>query len=607
MAQLSIVPPFTAGSVFFSRSDVLSARDALHASTGYKLVSSDTNAKRMIFECQQRKGGCPVKVRVNFSDKKGFWKISNKAILNHTCSPENHSLPNMKTAQLGKALVARVRTEYEKLPSGPDLVSMMKAEHGRTISMKTAYRGLQCARNLVFGSEEYGFSVLESYLEELVTVNPGSSKYFEKDQAGRFVRAGYVAPYAAQFLKNGIPCIITDMAHFRKSKYPGMSPTIVAMDCENHILPLSWGTAGAENEEEYAVFFQHFVNTIEVQDPQLNIKEDFNKMGDRDKGQQNAGNRILGTAKQSTCLKHFEDNIANNFARVGDTRAKFRTAASFFTKQEADLILSEIQTDYPDIYNFICDAGLHNFCRSYTDHPRYGVLTSQAVESWQRTTKKWRSLPRLPYFQKVQHKAMCIIEKRRQQIAKAKETPPQHGAVPSALAQITESWSQSSHYECSKISDTVFVCYMPQSASQWIVNFETNSCRCGRFSEMGMACVHAIAAIRKFHPCLIKDTLHRCHLMENWEAAYAISILPVVTEFQVRDCLPPVFKRGRGRPRGTRIRNKAEVRDILARARPCRQCGVLGHKASQCNNAQPPTIVVAPNMTMNPVTGELQL
>ena len=49
---------------------------------------------------------------------------------------------------------------------------------------------------------------------------------------GRFLRCLFVAPYEANVLQHDIPCVITDMVHFRKTKYPGMTPADACYDGE---------------------------------------------------------------------------------------------------------------------------------------------------------------------------------------------------------------------------------------------------------------------------------------------------------------------------------------------------------------------------------------
>ena len=156
-------------------------------------------------------------------------------------------------------------------------------------------------------------------------------QYFVKDSDNRFVRCGFIAPYAANFLRNGLPVIQADMAHFRKTKFPGITPTIVG----RHILPLSWGTCGPEDEAEHTYHFQKFKEAIQIQDPTLDLAGVV-AFGDRDKGMVAAADRELGMMSGFHDLKHASSNIALAVKGCGlAVRMKLETAASIYTKEEA--------------------------------------------------------------------------------------------------------------------------------------------------------------------------------------------------------------------------------------------------------------------------------
>ena len=72
------------------------------------------------------------------------------------------------------------------------------------VSMKTAYRASHSSKEIVFGTETESFQHLQSYLEGLQGKNPGAVQYLVKDSDNRFVRCGFIAPYAANFLRTGL-------------------------------------------------------------------------------------------------------------------------------------------------------------------------------------------------------------------------------------------------------------------------------------------------------------------------------------------------------------------------------------------------------------------
>ena len=363
--------------------------------------------------------------------------------------------------------------------NSPALVQSYKSTEGKKPSLSTVYRGIQQGRDSVFGTEQDSFSKLDSYLKELVKANPGARSVFEVDEEGRFKRCMFVAPYAANFLMHGLPCIITDMAHFRLTKYPGMTPAIVAKDGNGHILLLSRGACQTENEEEHAHHFRVFKQTVCSQNTTIQLHI-LNAMRDQDKGMDEAGAAELGLMKWADCITHFTNNIANQFKGCGlAVRLKVKTAASLYTRGEADVLLRELEAENAAIHEYVLNAGLENFFRSYTDHARFDIISNQAIESWNKVTKPLRGLPRLVFFQKVEEKVASIFSKRITQIRGARQADQRLTAlVPKVAAAISESLAESNRYEALQIAQNMYRVYIPGAASSWEVDLSDKHGRC---------------------------------------------------------------------------------------------------------------------------------
>ena len=413
MAQVRNTHSFVPGAQFPTRKALYGARDLYHRTTGYKIVVQNCNKEQVIFVCHQHnvnppKVRCPLRVRANSGKRSEVWTISPHSDFTHMCNVEDHPLPSKKAPAIAQDLAPRIATEFANLPTGPALVKSFKSTEGTKPSLSTVYRGIQQGKDAVFGTEDESFTMLESYLKQLVLANAGSRAIFHTDVHRRFKRCAFVAPYAANFLMHGIPCIITDMAHFRLTKYPGMTPTIVAKDGNGHILPLSWGVCNTENEEEHRQHFLLFRETICAQHPTIELHL-VNAIGDRDKGMDAAGCSELGMMHWSDCITHFTNNIGTMFKGCGiAVRLKVKTAASLYTRAEADVLMRELEAENAAVHNYVLNAGLHMFFRSYTDHARFDIISNQAIESWNKVTKPWRGLPRLVFFRKVEEKVAAI-------------------------------------------------------------------------------------------------------------------------------------------------------------------------------------------------------
>ena len=129
--------------------------------------------------------------------------------------------------------------------------------------------------------------------------------------------------------------------------------------------------------------------TISAQEFPLNLGEIIG-LGDRDKGMGAAADvdRELGVVSWFNDLKHASSNIALAVKGCGlAVRMKFETAASVYTKEEARVIMQEIPHDNIAVYKYIIEAGMNNFFRSESTVPRFGMLGTQAVESFNSVTK----------------------------------------------------------------------------------------------------------------------------------------------------------------------------------------------------------------------------
>ena len=288
-------------------------------------------------------------------------------------------------------------------------------------------------------------------------------------------------------------------------------------------------------------------------------------------------------------------------------RLKIKTAAALYTQAEANVLLQEIQRENPAIHEYILNAGLQNFFRSRTEHARFDIISNQAIESWNKITRPWRELPRLAYMLKVEAKVASIFSKRLQQINAAPQADIRNTAlVPKVSEQITASMEESNHYEALQIQPNIFRVYVPGSSTSWEVNLSEKhgKCTCGRMWEKWITCVHAIVAIRRFRTHGITDFVHPSYFLSSWEQCYSIPLRAADTNnLEPTNCLPPLIKRVRGRPKGSRNKSQREVEDMLQRVRHCRNCGAPGHTAAQCGENAPARVIDAGGALVDPQTG----
>ena len=117
-----------------------------------------------------------------------------------------------------------------------------------------------------------------------------------------------------------------------------------------------------------------------------------------------------------------------------------KTAAALNTKEEAGVLLHEIQGENAAVFEYVQRAGLGNLFRSYTDRARFKIISNQVIESWNKVTKPWRALPRLIFLQKVDEKVAQYFSHRSAEIQKAKQLDARAVAlVPQIASQLMSS------------------------------------------------------------------------------------------------------------------------------------------------------------------------
>jgi hypothetical protein len=130
--------------------------------------------------------------------------------------------------------------------------------------------------------------------------------------------------------------------------------------------------------------------------------------------------------------------------------------------------------------------------------------------------------------------------------------------------------------------------------SEWNVDLHSKTCSCRRYTDLGVPCVHAVAAciLAGYQPSAhVSD----CFLTQEILACYLGLIVPPIRDELVlaNGRLPPHFVRQPGRPKKRRWasaggkdqlphRNRRSVGAAGTRNPKCSICGEEGHYAKTC-------------------------
>ena len=525
--------------------------------------------------------------------------------MEHDCDITKHAVPPAPRSEI----IALVSDDYKltnKLPSWGDIKAKAQAANLK-VTKKVAYSSWQVMKDTAWGTEEKEYGYLKPYLEELARVNPGSHFFHEQDSDGRFIRCGFTVPFLAEFLSNAVPAQIHDMAHLRDQKYPGQLSHMVVQDGNHNILGVTWGLHQAENEEEWTALMDS--NRQVLHGGEFPVQSIF-LMGDADKGMKNASAVVFPECRSFRCVKHHSKNLASGHKASKEIRYFYTCAAMAYMPHEYDHHMDLILQSRPDVHQAIIEANPHNFARTKVGISRFDLTTQSDAESMNAKYVKERSLPRFDILQQIELSVMTTIQERREEAqARLEKISPitmQFSVTPWAQAQISESLKYArTGYEvvCAEVHDNFAVYAQSERRTRWLVDLGVRTCSCGRFEEIKIPCVHALAVLAHVPnvPHTAWSLCHSAYKTENWAKCYARTLNPVDISKLVplEGSKPPAYKTQRGRPKGTkRILGADEVMDRAPRI--CGNCNQLAtHNSATCRNAPGPRYDVIPEPTID--------
>jgi hypothetical protein len=210
-------------------------------------------------------------------------------------------------------------------------------------------------------------------------------------------------------------------------------------------------------------------------------------------------------------------------------------------------------------------------------------------ESFNATILVARDKPILTLFEWI----INYLMNRTSSSAKKLENWP-HRIMPMPQRRLEKEVSMTGHWQATWVINEEFQIAHEYNGQQFIVNIGKKSCTCNFWDLVGIPCRHAVAAI-----CLSGknpiDFVDDCYSKEKYAKCYgyAISAINGVDMWpKPRDgvpqetLLPPMYKRGPGRPRKLRIRQFDEdgVRRPRRGKKHCTRCGKPGHTVISCKS-----------------------
>lgn len=241
---------------------------------------------------------------------------------------------------------------------------------------------------------------------------------------------------------------------------------------------------------------------------------------------------------------------------------------------------------------------------------RFGHMTTNLSEAVNKVLKGARNLPitalvKFTYTRLVSY-FVNRLGRARAELAKGNVycqivmEKLQENQAKSCAQRVTRFDHQRSRFEVQEPLNPV----TQRGGMKWKVDLINGVCECGRWKAYRYPCSHVIASCA--HVAVdFYQFVDPAYSIENVAQAYQFEWFPIGNDLNMpprmgpRIVPDPATKRGKGRPRSTRIRNEMDLVETGPSQHRCGQCGQRGHNRAGC-----PSLHASVNATMNDLFGD---
>nr|XP_027083986.1 uncharacterized protein LOC113706312 [Coffea arabica] len=507
----------------------------------------------------------------------------------HTCGRVFHNR-NMTSKLATRLFVDEVR----KTPSMTvqELMTRVTEELNVDFSLKQGYRTMKKVRDIIEGSHEKQYALLEDFCGELRRANPGSTVFVETDEDEdgivRFKRLYMcLEPLKRGFLKGCRHWIGLDGC-FLKDTYGGQLLTAVGMDGDNKMFPLALSVVRVENYDNWSWFLGLLVQDLEISD-----SSNWCVMTDKQKGLVQAVRDKMPQAEHRCCVQHLYTNFKQIHRGLALKERLWKCAkASYVTHWKVEM--EQLGQESAAAHSWLDEKDPKTWCRA---HFRCGldcdILVNNMCESFNAVILKARSLPIISMLQTIYLYLLKRMERNREAMSK------HEGLLCPAIFEILEKAKQEQCMCIASYAGTMKYQISCPFGEQYIVDMAAKTCSCRKWQLRGIPCGHAVAAINRRHEAPekhVSNTYLKITYLQSYEPVLNPINGPNLWEhIDLPAMKSPTYRRFARRPK--KMRKKASEEDrrdsCVNQTKPhkvskvgtmmsCSRCKKYGHNKRGC-------------------------
>ena len=504
---------------------------------GFKVVRSDK--RRYKAECIH--DSCQFVVQFAFSTS---FKTPQKFIP-HSCSVTQVDTGSLSVNRHAKAAhLARV-PEIRALFVGDDardvrpITIQVKLE---SIGIRTDYKNcINTHKRLwreFFGDDIVQYTFLASYLQSLQKRGHFTSLLLSNDSTFEKLVIVFREGLKA-FSKYAFSGLQVD-GTFIKTAVGGTLLIVCFRNGNKELQIVACGVVSIENEENWSWFLKFVLEKLEI--PPAFV------ISDRDKGLLPAMTKVAPGIHHFYCYRHMMENFNKKFKSKLLRNLAWQLGRAR-SEQEFEASKMELKSAKAEALQWLEDIPLEKWSVCHSPCPRFGVYTSNNVESINSALRAARKLPILDMLMAIER---YVGLKWSENVDKASQWEELTAKAKSCVDKCMARAFGISVKKNSSTSFLVKVTREKETPLEFVVdlNNKRNLCSCCYDKDMGGPCIHVLLCLKNvnklkdsasfFHPLWKASTFKEAY---NEEQHCHIRPFVVKQELETNDCNPPTIKK----------------------------------------------------------------
>ncbi|XP_058766938.1 uncharacterized protein LOC131640561 [Vicia villosa] len=424
-----------------------------------------------------------------------------------------------------------------------DIIQDMRQNYSAGIIVVWAWKSKFIANNIIEGDADNQYAILWRYASELQRVNGGNTVKINVDRPIPTIQPRFGSFYLCfdgckKGFINGCRLFVgVDGCHL-KTKYGGQLLIDVGRDPIDQYFPSAFGVVETETKESWRWFLQLLMKYV-------GLDKRFVFISNQQKGLVAVFEDMFERIEHKLCLRHLYANFKKKFGGGALIRDIMIGVAKSTYQQGWLQKMNELKGVDPKAWAWLLAVPPKCWCKhAFSFYPKYDVLMNNIAESFNATILVARDKPILTMYEWIRK---YLMNRRSSSALKLEKWPHKVMPIPRKRLDTQE--------------------------------------------LVGIPCRHVVAALsfRQQNP---EEFVDECYYREKYKLCYGFAVSPINgqemwLEVESEELLPPIYKKGPGRPRKLRIMEAGEEGDrrrLPGVSYRCTKCDKIRHNVKSCKS-----------------------